>query len=425
MHVVVIGAGLLGVTSAYFLRRHGFSVTVLESAVGPALGASYGNGGYYQTSAPDPWNAPGVMKLFWRAWFAALRGHADRSAFAVRTSALPGLLGWGRRFLKNANAKTFQDHLIKNKRLAEYTQTVVADLVESEMLDFCRSTSGGLIIFRDDASMASYKGVAKYAGEDGARYEVLDRNTLLEKEPALSEVGDQLVGAVFFPDDSAGNPHAFCRQLAAIAESKGVEFRYDTSADGIQSSGSGISVATGQDVITADAVVIAAGARSKSLAAQLGVRLPIAPAKGYSISVPMEGWSNRPRHVIADMGVHAGINPMGDTLRVAGTAEFSGFRPGITPERTNYLIGLVRAVFPGFAETIDRTSIDPWGGLRPLSADGIPIIGKTHVDGVYVNTGHGGLGWTQAPGSSKALADQIAGVGPEFDLAAFSVARFH
>lgn len=425
MHVAVIGAGLLGVTTAYFLRRHGLTVTVLESRAEPALGASYGNGGYCQTSAPDPWNAPGVLKLFWRAWFAAVCGHADRSAFAVRTSALPGLLGWGRCFLKHANIETFRTHLIKNRHLAEYTQTVVADLVEREALDFCRSTSGGLIIFRDHASMESYAEVARYVGEDGARYGILDRDALLEKEPALYDVGDQLVGAVFFPDDSAGNPRAFCRQLAAIAEGNGVEFRYGASVRSIESSRSGVQVATSRDVITADAGVIAAGSESGRLAAALGIRLPIAPAKGYSISVPMDGWSDRPRHVIADMGVHAGINPMGDVLRVAGTAEFAGFKSGITSERTDYLIGLVRAVFPRFAETIDGKRIDPWAGLRPLSADGIPMIGKTHVDGVYVNTGHGGLGWTQAPGSSKALADLIAGVEPEFDLSAFSASRFH
>ena len=138
----------------------------------------------------------------------------------------------------------------------------------------------------------------------------------------------------------------------------------------------------------------------------------------------MRDWDNRPSHVIADMGTHAGVNPMGDHLRVAGTAEFAGLRPGISPERTQYMIDLVRQTFPSFAETIDPEEIDPWGGHRPLSADGIPMIGETQVDGVYVNTGHGGLGFTQAPGSSKALADLVAGVSPQFDLADFSVSRF-
>ena len=138
----------------------------------------------------------------------------------------------------------------------------------------------------------------------------------------------------------------------------------------------------------------------------------------------MRDWDNRPSHVIADMDCHAGVNPMGDHLRVAGTAEFTGLRPGITPDRTQYLIGLARQLFPSFAATIDVAEIDPWGGHRPLSADGNPMIGETQIRGVYVNSGHGGLGFTQAPGSSKALADLVMGVRPQFDLAQFSLSRF-
>jgi len=152
--------------------------------------------------------------------------------------------------------------------------------------------------------------------------------------------------------------------------------------------------------------------------------LPIAPAKGYSISIPIPGQSNRPRHVIADMGIHAGVNPMGNVLRVAGTAEFSGFKEGVTTARIKYLLDLARQLFPTLVDSVEHDEIDPWGGHRPLSADGIPMIGPTRVHSVYVNTGHGGLGWTQSAGSGKALADKIAGKEPEIDLSDFSVARF-
>ena len=138
----------------------------------------------------------------------------------------------------------------------------------------------------------------------------------------------------------------------------------------------------------------------------------------------MHDWDNRPRHVLGDMGVHAGVNPIGDVLRVAGTAEFAGMKEGISEERTDYLIGLARQIFPTFAATIKRDEIDPWGGLRPLSADGLPMIGSTSVKNVYVNTGHGGLGWTQAAGSGRAIADHIAGIGDGFDLSDFSPGRF-
>ncbi|MFK7888515.1 MAG: FAD-dependent oxidoreductase [Gammaproteobacteria bacterium] len=422
--VVVIGAGLLGITTAYFLRQHGYDVTVLERASEPALGASYGNGGYYQSTMPDPWNAPGALKMFAQAWMASITGKGDHSAFCARTSALPGLMSWGVRFLRNANRETFLSHLIKNKNLAQYTQTVVEDLVERETLDFARATDGGLVVFRKPEALESYGELAQWVSEHGARFELLDRDALLAKEPSLTEVGDELVGAVHFPDDSAGNSKIFCDQMAAIAQQNGVDFHYDTQVQKVSTTTEGVRVTTSEGEFAANALVIAAGVHSRALATPLGIDLPIAPAKGYSISVPMGGWSNRPRHVIADMDTHAGLNPMGDVLRVAGTAEFTGMRSGVSEERTRYLISLVRQLFPSFAKDVDPAQIDPWGGHRPLSADGIPMIGETPVKGVYVNTGHGGLGWTQAPGSSKALADLIAGDDSRFDLSGFSIARF-
>ena len=414
----------MGITTAYFLREHGADVTVLESQSGPALGASYGNGGYHQSSLPDPWNAPGALKMFWKAWSASLAGRSDSSAFAVRTGSLPGLVKWGRQFLKNSSREIFLQQLLRNMALSSYTRQVVAELVSSESLEYSRITTGGLIVFRDEQSMAGYRSVAEFASEHGCRFEMLDREALLSTEPSLYEIANKLAGAVYFPDDSAGDPRAFCCQIAAIAANRGVLFEYDTPVSGLARRGGRIHVQTPVSGRDADAVVIAAGARSSMLAQAIGEYLPIAPAKGYSITVPMHGWDKRPKHVIADMGPHAGINPMGDYLRVAGTAEFAGLRPGVTAERTQYMIGLVRESFPSFATTIDAQAIDPWGGHRPLSADGIPMIGRTSVDGVYVNTGHGGLGFTQAPGSSRALADLIVGETPQLDLADYSVMRF-
>ena len=396
MHIVVIGAGLLGVTTAYFLNRHGIEVRVLEKESSAAEGASYGNGGYLQSSAPDPWNAPGILKVFFQAWLASITGKGDQSAFAARTLALPGLMSWGLKFLKNANQDVFLDHLIKNMHLARYTRAVIDEINDQETLAYSWHTNGGLIIFRSEESMSGYLKVTDYVAKHGAQSSALNRDELLAKEPSLSEVADELVGAVHFPNDGAGNSQEFCKQLATIADQRGCEFSFNTSVTGISTTNNGATVRTDRGEFVADGVVIAAGAYSKKLAGYVGVPLPIAPAKGYSISIPMDGWSNRPTHVIADMGVHAGVNPMGNVLRVAGTAEFTGFKRGISDSRTEYLIGLAREIFPSFAKTIDKRQIDPWGGHRPLSADGIPMIGATSAANVYVNTGHGGLGWTQA-----------------------------
>lgn len=424
MHVIVVGAGLLGVSTAYFLRLHGADVTVLDREEGAARGASFGNGGYLQSSVPDPWNAPGVLKVFLRAWISNLVGRGDLSAFNARTSALPALFGWGTRFLRNSNRKIFLDHLTKNFHLAQYTRTVLASLGETERLSYFRSTAGGLIVFRSEESMSSYLEIADFMASHGARFERLDRSALVAKEPSLSDTAGGIVGALHFPDDVSGNSRIFCEQLASIAAARGVVFRYEEHVRRISKSENCVVIDTQEDTVVGDAVVIAAGAQSKRLAKPLGIQLPVVPAKGYSLSIPMNGWANRPAHMIADLGVHAGINPLGDVLRVAGTAEFAGFRVGVTAERTRYMIGLVEQIFPSFAKTIDPSTIEPWGGHRPLCADGIPIIGSTRIPNVYVNTGHGGLGWTQAAGSGKALAEHILNIDGGFDLKVFSLGRF-
>ncbi|MFK8030144.1 MAG: FAD-dependent oxidoreductase [Gammaproteobacteria bacterium] len=424
MKIIVIGAGLLGVTSAYYLQDHGHDVTVLERESLPALGASYGNGGYAQASVPDPWNAPGVLKIFKQAWIANLKGKGDHSAFSVSTRALPGLIKWGMKFLSHATRETFQSHLVSNMHLAQYTQSAFNQINQSEQLNYSYSDKGGLLIFRNSDSLNGYIDLVGCVRKHGTRVEQLDQAQLLTLEPSLEEVGQELAGAVHYPDDSSGNAREFCEQLAAITENRGVKFEYGSVVSKILKEVNGVRVLTLNGDMTADAVVIAAGAQSKTLGASLGIHLPIVPVKGYSISIPMGGWGNRPRHVIADMDIHAGINPMGDTLRIAGTAEFTGFSPGVSEQRLDYMMGLAQRLFPTFSQSVSPELVDPWAGYRPLSVDGLPMIGATDVDNVYVNTGHGGLGWTQCAGSSKALADLISSENGEFDLASFSINRF-
>lgn len=424
MHVLVVGAGLLGVSTAYFLRQHGVEVTVLDSQATPALGASHGNGGFAQVSVADPWNAPGVFGVFTKAWLNSLSGRGDSSAYNVRTTALPGLIGWGIQFLRNANQKTYVENTIKNSRLAAYTQRTLDELHESETLSYSQSQAGSLLVFRSAESLEEYRQFAEKVCAERSSFSVLAADELVAKEPALTDVSGNYAGAVFFPDDCAGNSRHFCEQLAAITRAQGVEYYFNSAVRKIRLLPTGVQVDTVTGPRNGDSVVIAAGVYSRRLAAPLGIQLPIAPAKGYSISIPMTGWSPRPTHAIADMGVHAGITPLGDILRVAGTAEFAGMRPGITAKRIEYLISLARQLFPGQVQSIDQGKIAPWNGHRPLSVDGMPMIGPSGVNKVFVNSGHGGLGWTQAAGSGKALADHIVGADNAFDLTDFSISRF-
>lgn len=424
MHTVVIGAGLLGASTAYFLLRHGIEVTLVEAQAGPALGASFGNGGYQQATVPDPWNAPGVGRLFWSAWKASLFGQADDSPFVVRTRALPGLIGWGRRFLKHAFQASYLDHTIKNWHLAQYTLEVTRQVADAEQISYAASDQGGLILFRSHDSLESYEQLARHLAERGARYERLDRDALYTQEPSLARLESRLVGAIYYPDDRSGDARAYCLGLVKALEANGAAIAYDEPVQDLSVLADGIRVQGKHLDVKADAVVIAAGSGSPLLARQLGIHLPITPAKGYSISVPMDDWELKPKHVMADMGVHAGVNPMGARLRVAGTAEFSGHSSEITQGRVRYLVDLLRALYPAEADRVDIADVEPWSGLRPLCADGLPIIGESPVPGVYLNTGHGGLGWTQALGSGKALADRIAGLAPDLDLSPYSYSRF-
>ena len=424
MQVLVIGAGVVGLSTAYHLNRKGAGVTVIDSAAAPAQGASYGNGGYLQGTLPDPWNAPGALSLFFSAWRNRLLGRTDRSAFSVHSRALPGLFAWGTSFLKHAKPDAFDHALRANAVLAQYTRDAMLVFDASEKVAFDLSKSGSLIIFRDTAGFDGYRRLAE-AGPGSSDTKELSSHEISSVEPALAPISDKLAGAIHYPNDLGGDSRQFCQEITQLLSARGVNFQFRTAVQRI-GGGEGtksIEVTTEDGVLQPDAIVIAAGAHSAALTHALGARLKVTPAKGYSISIPMPAWTERPKHVIADMGIHAGVNPMGDILRGAGTAEFCGFKPGVAHARVDYLLDLARQVFPGLEQHADFENLDPWGGFRPLSSDGLPYIGELATPKVYVNTGHGGLGWTQAMGSGQALADLMCGDKPQINLSPYDPQR--
>lgn len=421
MRVAIIGAGLQGVCTAYYLARHGVEVAVLERNDGPALEASFGNGGYLQAECPEIWNAPGILRTLPKWWLASLGKGRREAAMLLRTAELIRLLPWGLRFLRAAKPETFFAHIARNRELALYSLECLVELRQSLGLECAHRACGALFTFRVPGGAEGHRPLLERLG---AEWRLLGRDELLAIEPALRPIGETLHQAILFPRDASADSHAFAQALALCAQELGVEFRYGQSVTDIHADASGATARCGAASLSADALVIAAGAASKRLAAQVGARLPIAPAKGYSITVPLGDWRPRPRHAIVDMDVHAGLNVLGDSLRVAGTAEFCGHDSAIDPERIGYMTRLLEAMLPEFAASMDRRAIRPFAGLRPLSADGLPMIGRTKSPNVFVNSGHGGLGWTQAAGSAKALADAIVGIDGAFDLAPFSPQRF-
>ena len=421
MHAVVIGAGLQGICTAYYLAEAGAEVTVLERNDGPALEASFGNGGYIQAECPEIWNQPGVLGVLPGWWWSSLSGNRREAAKLLRTSELLRLLPWGIRFLRAARPETYFRHVALNRELALYTLDCMADLRRDLGIEYAHRSCGCLFIYRDRDSLDRLRPLLDRLG---AEWEELDRDMLLQTEPCLRPIGDELCGAIRFPRDASADSYLFARAMSELAAQKGVSFEYGCPVSRVAAGGSGVSVTLDGKEVRGDALIIAAGAYSGRLAASLGIRLPIAPAKGYSVTIPLGDWPERPRHVIGDMGVHAGLNVLGDSLRVAGTADFCGFDSSIDPERIDYMTGLVEAVLPEFADAMDRSAIRPFAGLRPLSADGLPMIGATAVPNVHVNTGHGGLGWTLAAGSARALSDRILGQTSALDLDPYSPLRF-
>lgn len=424
MKVAIIGAGLQGLCTAYYLAEAGVEVTVLERNGGPALEASFGNGGYFQAECPETWNQPGILGALPKWWWSSLGSNRKDAAKLLRTPELMRLLPWGIRFLRASNRETFFRNVALNRELAQYTLECMAALRRETAIDYAHRACGSLFIFRSRSALEGYVPLLNHLGENGAEWRRVDRDAILQSEPSLRPIGDSLQGGILFPNDESGDSYRFSQGLAEMASRLGVQFEYDQQVSSIASDNGGVSIRTGVEELRADALVIATGAYAGRLAASIGVRLPIAPAKGYSLTIPLGDWPDRPRHVIGDMGVHAGINVLDDSLRVAGTADFCGFDAHIDPGRIAYMVRLVETVLPEFAKAMDRSAIRPFAGLRPLSADGLPIIGATSVPNVYANTGHGGLGWTLAAGSAKALADQISGTSPAIDLTPFSPLRF-
>jgi D-amino-acid dehydrogenase len=337
---------------------------------------------------PDPWNAPGVWRELLRPRFA------DESApMILRWRVLPSLAGWGLLFLKNSRRRCFDVNTVKNVRLANYSLEMMAQLRRESPFDYRGAGGGTLRIFRDVVALTK--------ASERARW----------------------LEAIHYPDDETGDAHQFCIRLADAARAAGVRFQYDTCVTGWKThSNRVLAVETSRGAVDADHFVLAAGSASERLAAGVGIKLPVSPVKGYSLTCSMP--SNGPRVPVIDDGMHAAVVPLGNQLRIAGTAEFAGFDRRISPARVDNLLELLRAIYPAVHARLERGSVTPWAGLRPMSADGVPILGRTPLTNLSLNTGHGPLGWTMACGSGRVLADWILGQEPRVAIADYEVSRF-
>lgn len=403
MRIVVLGAGLIGVATAWFLAEDGHEVIVVERQPGPARETSFANGGQISVSHAEPWANPGTpVKVF--KWL----GRED-SPLLWRLRADTAQWAWGLRFLRECTPGRTRDNIRAILALAIDSRARLKALRRELGLDYDCLERGILHYYTDAAEFEHALPQAEFMRQFGCDRVVKSAAECFAIEPALAHSTIPIVGGTYTVDDESGDAQRFTALLAERCKARGVSFRYDRAVAGIEQNGNrftAVRLDNGERV-TADACVVALGSYSPLLLHPLGIRIPVYPAKGYSITIPLSEGAPAPTVSLTDDEAKVVISRLGQHLRVAGTAEFTGYDTQINPARVVPLLRRVRQIFPQIDFRDD--AVEPWTGLRPATPSNVPLIGSTPVDGLFVNTGHGTLGWTLAVGSGRLLADQIAG----------------
>ena len=414
MKVLVLGGGVIGVTSAYYLARAGHEVTLLERQEGLALETSYANAGEISPGYSSPWAGPGVPLKAVR-WLLMKHG-----PLAIRPRLDPAMWSWALRMLRNCTSARYAINKSRMVPLAEYSRDCLRALRAETGIFYDERSQGTLQLFRMQKQLDGIGGDVEVLKKFGIPFEVLDREGCAVAEPALGRVREKFVGGLRLPGDETGDCHIFTTKLAALA-SAAVDFRHGVTVqkllhDGRRATG----VRTSEGPIEADAVVIALGSYSPRLLRPLGIRIPVYPIKGYSLTLPIADEAAAPVSTVMDETYKIAITRLGSRIRVGGTAEIAGYDLSLRPSRRAPLEHSVSDLFGGGGRVEEATF---WCGLRPMTPDGPPILGPSGIDGLYLNTGHGTLGWTMACGSGRVLADIVSGRTPEVDVSALGMGR--
>ncbi len=416
MKLIVIGGGVIGVCTAWYLARGGAEVTLLERQGGVAQETSFANAGQVSPGYSTPWAAPGMpLKAF--KWlfqpYAPLAIRPDGSLFQLR---------WMHALLANCNAVSYARNKGRMMRLAEYSRDCLRALRDATGIHYEERARGTLQVFRTEAQLDAASRDLAVLTELGVPHELVARDALARIEPALARVADKLTGGLHLPNDETGDCRLFTERLAELCKSVGVNFRFGVAVDAIERHAEHIeALHAGQERFVADAYVLACGSYSRALAGPLALDLPVYPVKGYSLTVPLRNEAAAPVSTVLDETNKIAITRFDSRIRVGGMAEFAGFDLRLAANRRATLARVTEDLFPGAG---DVAAAEFWTGLRPMTPDGTPIVGPTAVRNLFLNTGHGTLGWTMACGSGQLLADLILGREPAIGATDLALSRY-
>ena len=422
MKVIVLGSGITGTAAAWFLRQAGHDVTVIERRPGAAQETTFGNGSQISVSHSEPWANPSAPSKILK-WL----GKED-APLLYRFRAEQLQWEWGARFLLECSPRRTAHNTRQCVAMSDFSKRTLRALREETKLDYTHSSHGIMHFYTDKEDYESSKAGAKLMTSLGCPRNTISPDEVVQIEPALSPVHDKLIGGDFTPDDGHGDSREFTVALSEKAIEKGVEFRFNTTATRLIKEGTGAAsrivavetiTPTGEfEVLKADAFVISMGSFSAPFLKPLGISLMIYPAKGYSATFPVTNPDKAPLVSLIDAGHKLVFSRLGNRLRVGGTAEMNGYERPLNEARCDALIRRTSELFP---EACDFSAPHFWTGLRPMTPSNIPYIGKSQISNLFLNTGHGTLGWTMGCGSGRSIADIVSGRLPEVDFEFFGM----
>ena len=416
MKTIVLGAGIIGISTAWHLLERGHEVIVVDRQPDAALETSFANGAQISVSYCEPWaNREAPLKAI--KWL-----FEEHAPLAIRPTADIAQYRWLWQMLRNCTSARYAVNKARMVRVSDYSRDCINELRAATGIDYEGRQLGTTQLFRTQQQLDAAAQDIEVLREYGVPYEVLDRQGIARVEPALAGRTEMLVGALRLPEDQTGDCQLFTTKLAALAEAAGVEFRFDQDIASIQTDGDRITgVRINGKLETADHYVLALGSYSPQLLAPLGMQLPVYPLKGYSLTLPITNAAMAPNSTILDESYKIAITRFEDRIRVGGMAEVAGFDLSLEPRRRATLEKVVKDLYPDGG---DLSQASFWTGLRPATPDGTPVIGATPYRNLFLNTGHGTLGWTMAAGSGRYLADLMSGKKPQISTEGLDIFRY-